>query len=835
MMAVMLVSSHASAQTTYSWANVGSDWGIAANWSPSSGFPGSALNDISEFIPRPFGPAFANPFVGSPFAFQTLNIANSPSYGNYTFTGLGSLTLSSAAAGGVIGTRGIGTTTFNGPTLAGATATNNLLFNVGTSTMLVLTGSSAVTANGGNVTVNGGTLRLDNSGGFVSRLANTGTVIVNGSGALELIGSPIGASTQNVGNLSAGSNVIGGVNVFRITPNGNNTVLNFANTGTFSSRPGTRGVYHFIATQGNLGDASGAQMTFVGTPFLGANGLLANTAGGGTVGFAIVTDAGGTDFASWNATNGIIRAVPTVVTPDLTAPVTASDRVQFNPSGSVTPAGTITVGSLRITPTTAGTSLNMGTNALATNALMLDGPNSFTISGTGNLGATGTRYVHVNDANSTLDTSIVVANGGNPTTFPGPGVVNLTGNASQNTLTGTNRFVIGGGVVRGNNTQIGFTSAGAGIISFGGGVLEINNGSNGTGAAADFTRALGAAAGNVTWGAGSGNELGSGGFSAFGAPASVNIGGAATPASLQWGQTNFIGDGYALIFGSSKSNAQLNWLNPLQLDNGTGYQAREIRVNQGVGGDLTSLRGAITGTANADLIKTGNGTLELAATNTYQGNTIIRAGRILANDPISSTGTGNVLVMNGGTIGGTGTIASAGILAVQSGGTIAPGNSIGTLTAANPVAMDTGSRFAWELNNPAPVAAPANSGGSNSPGLQDQLAITGSGNTLVAGNITFAVSESMVPPTFVIGNTYSWTVVTAQAPAVLGTVTFNLADAPTFAAFGGPSVMSLVASGNNVYLNFTPVPEPASILTVCAAAGWVGGIVVRRRMKKKQG
>ena len=59
---------------------------------------------------------------------------------------------------------------------------------------------------------------------------------------------------------------------------------------------------------------------------------------------------------------------------------------------------------------------------------------------------------------------------------------------------------------------------------------------------------------------------------------------------------------------------------------------------------------------------------------------------------------------------------------------------------------------------------------------------------------------------------------------------FDLADAPTFAAHGGASQLSLQISGNNLYLNFTPVPEPGSILAVTPV---LAGVVVRRRFRRE--
>ena len=602
-LAALSLTGPAFGQTTYTWNNAGTNWTTATNWSPS-GTPGTNAGDTAFFLPSGSAPGTTvqNPNIASAIpSFNSLTIALNQNFGGWTFGGSGSLTIGGTSSTGIT-TYGPATYTFSGPTLAGTgpTGTNALSLNVTNGSTLVLQGNSAITGNQGNINVNGGTLRLDNSVTSLSRVTTSGTVTVTGSGVFELSGNASTATTQNVGMLNAGSNVIGGLNTFRITPNGTTTILNFANSASgFTTRPGTRGMYRFEATSGNLGDASGARVTFVGTPFLGANGLLSNGSNDGTVGYATVKDTGGINFATYDSTDvggaprGVVAATPTKTgtTAANLQSYTSTDRVQFNPAANQTATATITNGSLRITPTAGGLTLALGANNLATNALMLDGANNFTITAnsTATLGGTSTRYIYVNNPNVTLTVNgLQVANGGTTSTsFAGPGFVDLTGTASQNTLSGTNRFTIAGGVVRGNNTQIGFTSSGAGVISLTGGVLEIKNGTNGNGASADFRRPITngtSLAGSVTWGAQNSAEIGSGGFSAFGSNASVNIGGNSTPDTLTWNQRNFVGDGYALKFGSTQSNATLRWINPIALDSTAGnYLVREINVTKGAG------------------------------------------------------------------------------------------------------------------------------------------------------------------------------------------------------------------------------------------------------------
>jgi autotransporter-associated beta strand protein len=98
------------------------------------------------------------------------------------------------------------------------------------------------------------------------------------------------------------------------------------------------------------------------------------------------------------------------------------------------------------------------------------------------------------------------------------------------------------------------------------------------------------------------------------------------------------------------------------------------------------------------LVKTGTGTQTLTGANTYSNGTTISGGTLLINNTSGSgTGSGAVLVQNGGTLGGTGTITTTG-LTVQSGGTLAPGNSPGNLTVNGPVVLSAGSLFGVEVN-----------------------------------------------------------------------------------------------------------------------------------------
>jgi autotransporter-associated beta strand protein len=96
--------------------------------------------------------------------------------------------------------------------------------------------------------------------------------------------------------------------------------------------------------------------------------------------------------------------------------------------------------------------------------------------------------------------------------------------------------------------------------------------------------------------------------------------------------------------------------------------------NATVSGSNTLTVNSVVSQTNAsdELHKLGTGTLILAASNTYAGDTVVEAGRLLVNGSISGT----TLVSDGGTLGGGGT---TGPVNVDTGGTLAPGASIGEL------------------------------------------------------------------------------------------------------------------------------------------------------------
>jgi len=134
--------------------------------------------------------------------------------------------------------------------------------------------------------------------------------------------------------------------------------------------------------------------------------------------------------------------------------------------------------------------------------------------------------------------------------------------------------------------------------------------------------------------------------------------------------------------------------------------------------------------ARSKLLTQGSGALTLAAGGRFDGGVEVVNGQLMVNGPLSG---GPLTVRPDGTLGGTGTIASASRIE----GRLAPGGSPGTLTFLAPVTMATGSTLEIEVDGP---------GTGSGPGNYDRTVVLGSGNTFTTAGTVEVRLRGITPP-----------------------------------------------------------------------------------------
>lgn len=183
-----------------------------------------------------------------------------------------------------------------------------------------------------------------------------------------------------------------------------------------------------------------------------------------------------------------------------------------------------------------------------------------------------------------------------------------------------------------------------------------------------------------------------------------------------------------------------------------GGGTRVLNVGNGTSAVDLSLDVPIT---NGALAKSGAGTMRLTMAGTYSGGTTVSAGRLLVNNTSGSGTGGGGVTVNGGVLGGTG--AMAGVVIVNSGGTVAPGTeaAIGTLTL-NSAPIFGGTNFMRINRN------------SGSP-LADKIVLTSGtlnyGGRLVVANIGATLTGGEVFTLFA-ANGYSGAFTATNLPAL---------------------------------------------------------------------
>lgn len=199
--------------------------------------------------------------------------------------------------------------------------------------------------------------------------------------------------------------------------------------------------------------------------------------------------------------------------------------------------------------------------------------------------------------------------------------------------------------------------------------------------------------------------------------------------------------------------------------------------------------GAFTGAGG--LTKIGLGTATLAAVNTINGSVAINAGALNVSGTLSAL---DVQVNSGGTLMGRGNVIAP--IFVNSGGTLSPGDAIGTMSVTDRVTMRAGSTLAIDIDGRVYNSA----GGS---GTYDRVVVAGTAGTFIAGGtiaprlrgITAPATNAFTP---VLGDRF--TVITAASNSgqfAVAQPASGLAANMRFDVLYNPTNIQLVVTPNN--------------------------------------
>ncbi len=626
----------------------------------------------------------------------------------------------------------VGTTT--NLTFAGATnltAQNDFAAGSNFGAITFAAGASAFTLTGNQLILNGNITNSSSVQQTIGASLNLNLTARNaavGTAGLRFNSGPIGVTASRELTCDGGPVVLGG------TWDNNNAFFAFTiNTGSLSFAPSAAVTMGATNTAQNLiiirGGATGGIATgqsFTGRGLIkvgntnttmatdavfnmtGGTLTLSTTGASGQARIGIGEPSAGVGKSIFNMSGGILNMPGAGANDGLFIGVRSHSKADFSGGTTTTPR------------------FLMGwTGAIAlqstTRELLVRGNASVTFSNTANIGSGNTATAGIRNTTITLgDTA-----GGTATlsTVAFSGGDAAAGTAWNNVLNWN------GGVLK----FLGAGGNGGALTNYLGNTDTVNVGANGAivdsnGISATITQnLLGGAGGLEKRGAGVLTLAGSG--STFAGPVTIKAGTLAVTTAGNGGAASSLG---------ASSNAAAN----LVFDGGSlGYSGataagtdRNFTINAGktaafdvsTAGAVFTVSGISNPTADG-LSKSGAGILNLTGTQIYTGPTAVNGGVLRVNGGLDAASA--VTVANTAGLGGTGPVN--GTVTVQSGGKLAPGNSVGTLTV-NALDLNTGSALEYEFS----------AGGATN----DQTVVASAGGLALNGGVMTLLQENTSTP-----------------------------------------------------------------------------------------
>ena len=638
-------------------------------------------------------------------------------------------------AGGMSYTSSGGHTITVGNTIAVGTNSGITISNVASVGNTTVVSGSAITATGAGIDVRGISIQHQ----------TTGNVSVTSSGLIDL--SAIAGTTRGVyithGGTTGNASVTLNADVTTGTGTATGIDINFVNAA--GRGVGTINVNGTVNTRG-----SGVRINALSSI---ARTHQVSVGAGGTLAASTVSSVAGIQVSGTNQSLNLINA-GTISSTLGTAVSVGSGSLTGSNSGSISGVTGIAASAGGSSFVNAGSVTGTGGTALQFlgNGNTLELQSGFSFAGNVLGGTAGNTLVLGGSANGSFDASLV------GTQFTGFDTFSKTGSSTW-TLTGASP-VIAWSILAGTLSGNGGTSIAGNVAVSSGATLDFNQTGNGTYAG------IVSGAGDVTKSGAATLTIGSN--NTYTGTTTVNAGTLALGAGgsiASSRQLNLAAAG--TTFDISAANAQIQTL--------AGVAGSQIALGSRtltIANGSTTYAGSIGGTGGLTLQA---GSFGLSGTNTYSGATTVNGGTLSVNGAIASSAT---TVNAAGTLGGTGTLGNVTI----NGGTLAPGNSIGTLTVQGNLVFTSASTYMVEID----------------PNGADRTNVTGTATLGGAG-----VSASFASGSYVARR---YTLVNAQGGA---SGTFNAVASTNLPA---NFTTALNYDANNAYLDialaFTPTPTP---------------------------